>query len=356
MKVMNLMIKKIVLAGFEEVWSCEESLSGLRAYIAVHSTRLGPALGGIRMFPYESAQLALADACRLARAMTYKAAAAHLRLGGGKAVILGDPEKDKTEALLEAMGAFIDTLGGRYIAAKDAGIVTSDLIRIYDRTTHVAGLPASLGGSADPSPWTAAGILEGIKACVNEEKGEVSLKGLKILIQGVGHVGYELAQLLYKEGTVLYISDPSAKALEKATQSFPAEAVHPASLFSRRYDIYSPCAMGHAINDAVINRLSCRIIAGGANNQLEDEDRHGKELARLGILYAPDYVINAGGIINIYVKDILKKEDPMPWIRRIGTFLTEIFEASRRDFLDPAKAANIYTEEILARGTVSDPF
>ena len=326
---------------------CVDPDSGLRAFIAIHNTRLGPALGGIRMLPYVDEGKALKDVMDLARAMTYKAAAARLKLGGGKAVIIGNPFVEKTKALLKAMGKFVNQLKGRYIAAKDAGIAMADLVEIAMETKYVTGLPEEMGGSGDPSPWTALGIVEGIRASVEQKLKRSDLKGLCVAIQGVGAVGFELAELLHKEKVKLVISDTNPEALERVRRTFKAEVAAPEKIHSVVAEIFSPCALGGVINDGTIRELGASIVAGGANNQLSDEIKHDRELLKRGILYAPDYVINAGGLINIYVRDILKKKDPLPWIRKIREDLKEIFDYASRKKMGTNQAANELTEKLL---------
>ena len=341
-------IKKIQKAGFEEIVGCVDPDSGLRAFIAIHNTRLGPALGGIRMLPYGDEEKALKDVMDLARAMTYKAAAARLKLGGGKAVIIGNPLVEKTTVLLKVMGQFINQLKGRYIAAKDAGIALADLVEIAKETKYVTGLPEAMGGSGDPSPWTALGILEGIRASVAQKFKRGDLKGLRVAIQGVGAVGFLLAQLLHKENMKLVISDTNPEVLERARRTFKAEVAAPEKIHSVEAEIFSPCALGGAINDGTVRELVAPIVAGGANNQLADEIKHDRELFKRGILYAPDYVINAGGLINIYVRDILKKKDPLPWIRKIREDLREIFDHAFEKKMGTNQAANELTEKLFA--------
>ncbi len=334
-------------AGFEEVVLGFDPESGLRAIIAIHSTKLGPALGGIRMLPYADEEAALKDVLLLARAMSYKAAAAHLKLGGGKAVIIGDPVIRKTVPLLRAMGQFVNQLQGRYIAAKDAGITTDDLVEISKVTKYVTGLPKSMNGSGDPSPWTAIGILEGIRACVEEQMGRIRLQGLTAAIQGVGHVGFSLAELLHEKKVRLIISDTNVELLQRAQKNFNAEVVAPDEIYSVKADIFSPCALGGIINDETTPKLQCSIIAGGANNQLADETKHDEALLKRGILYAPDYIINAGGLINIYSRDILKEKDSLPRIQKIHDNLVGIFHVAREKKIGPAQAANQMTETFL---------
>ena len=341
-------IRKLRQPHFEEVWECFDKPSKLTAIVAIHDTRRGPALGGIRMYPYPSKKQALEDALRLAKAMTFKAAAFQLKLGGGKAVIMGDPEKEKTPSLLKAMGRFIDRLKGRYIAAKDSGITVDDLVKVASETEYVAGLPESMGGSDDPSPWTALGVLEGIHACMEEKFGKASLRDRRIVIQGVGHVGFALARLLHQEGAKLILSDVNRNLLERAKKAFQAETVSPGKVYDVRADIFSPCALWGMINDQTVGRLRPKIVAGGANNPLADELAHDQLLYEKEILYAPDYVVNAGGLINIYVRDILKRKDPLPMIKKIRDKLLEIFKLSRKIGIPPGQAAEFLTKKNLA--------
>lgn len=341
-------IRKLRQPHFEEVWECYDKPSKLRAIVAIHDTRRGPALGGIRMYPYPSEKQALEDALRLAKAMTFKAAAFQLKLGGGKAIIRGDPEKEKTSSLLKAMGRFIDRLKGRYIAAKDSGITVDDLVEVASETEYVVGLPESMGGSDDPSPWTALGVLEGIRACMKEKFGKASLRGRRIVIQGVGHVGFALARLLHQERAKLILSDVNRNLLQRAKKAFQAETVSPGKVYDVPADIFSPCALWGVINDRTVGRLRPKIVAGGANNPLADERAHDQLLYEKEILYAPDYVVNAGGLINIYVRDILKRKDPLPMIKKIREKLLEIFKLSRTIGIPPGQAAEFLTKKNLA--------
>ncbi len=334
-------LKKCQLPGFEESVTCHDEESGLQAVIVIHETRSCPALGGIRMHPYVSAKDAVEDAMLLAKAMTYKARAANLKLGGGKAVIIGDPRGSKNARLLRAMGQFVNHLGGRYIAAKDAGITTDDLVEIATETSYVTGLPESMGGSGDPSPWTARGILEGMRAYLKEKFGRTDFRGLRVAIQGVGHVGLALAELLHQEEANLIVSDTNAKLLEYPRKILKAKTVDPDRIYDFEADIFSPCAMGGIINDDTVNRLRCNIIAGGANNQLVDETKNSRRLDEREILYAPDYIINAGGLINIYVRDILKQDDSTPWIDKIRDRLAKVFALSKEKKISTAQAAEL---------------
>lgn len=286
-------------AHHEQVMFCHDAESGLDSIIAIHDTTLGPALGGTRMWPYRSTHEALIDVLRLSEGMTYKAAVADLELGGGKAVIIGDSKRDKTPELLRAHGRFVDTLGGRYITAEDVGIGVEDMEYVYEKTRHVTGIRSSPQGSGDPSPVTAYGVYNGIKASCLRKLGSDDLKGIKVAVQGAGHVGYYLCEGLAADGAVITICDIDEERVQKVVDDFGAAPVEPDAIYDVECDVFAPCALGAIVNDATLRRLRCQIVAGGANNQLE-ENRHGDALDAKGILYAPDYVINAGGLINVY--------------------------------------------------------
>ncbi len=283
----------------EQVVICSDPKVGLRAIIAIHNTALGPALGGTRMWPYKSEEEAMRDVLRLSRGMTYKAAVAGLNLGGGKAVIIGDPSKDKSEALFRAYGRFVEGLGGRYITAEDVGTDIQSMEWVRMETKYVTGISRALGGSGDPSSVTALGTYMGMKACAHKQYGSDSLKGRKIAIQGAGHVSSYLANLLKKEGAKLYITDIYEDKVKNIVDETGATAVKPDEIYGLDVDIFSPCALGGIINSETIPALKCNIIAGCANNQLDDEEIHGQMLIDREIMYAPDYVINAGGLINV---------------------------------------------------------
>ncbi len=283
----------------EQVVLCSDPGSGLRAIIAIHDTTIGPALGGLRMWPYQNESEALTDVLRLSRGMTYKAALSGLNLGGGKAVIIGDPHKDKSEALFRAFGRYIDGLGGRYITAKDVGINVQDMEWVHAETKYVTGIPKILGGSGDPSPVTGYGVFMGMKACARKVYGSDSLEGKRVAIQGAGQVASFLADYLSQEGAKLFISDIYEEKAKKVAGRTKAEVVDPDEIYSLDADIFSPCALGGVINDETIDQFRVDIIAGGANNVLDDEEKHGQMLLDRGIIYAPDYVINAGGLINV---------------------------------------------------------
>jgi leucine dehydrogenase len=294
-------ITEIQVDGYEKVVRCQDPESGLHALIAIHDTTLGPALGGMRMWPYASEDEALFDVLRLSRGMTYKSAVAETGLGGGKSVILGDPKTAKSEALFLAMGRFVDSLGGKYITAEDMNIGIPDLEVVRRETKWVTGLKRSEGSSGNPSPYTAEGCLIGLRAVAEELDGSTSLEGKKVVIQGVGAVGGALAVLLKEAGAEVTICDINEARVEELCKEYGFNSVKDADHLDVECDIYAPCARGAGLNDETIPRLKCRAVAGCANNQLL-EARHAQDLRDRGILYAPDYVINAGGIINVAVE------------------------------------------------------
>jgi leucine dehydrogenase len=283
---------------YEQVVFFHDSASGLRAIVSIHSTTLGPALGGTRFYPFRSDREALRDVLRLSRGMTYKAAAAGLDLGGGKAVIVGDPKRIKSEELLRAYGRFIETLGGRYITAEDIGTNQDDMNMIRRETRYVTGVAPELGGSGDPSPVTAYGVFLGLRACAEEAWQEHRLAGRRVAVQGLGKVGYHLVKHLVEEGASVVAADVDVDAVARCVRDFGVETADPEKIHALDCDVFAPCAMGGVINDETIPDLKCRVVGGSANNQLEGPE-HGEALAKLGILYAPDYVINAGGLINV---------------------------------------------------------
>lgn len=324
--------------GHKKIVYCSDPETGLRAIIAIHDTTLGPALGGTRMWAYKTEKDALQDVLRLSKAMTYKSSIAGLNLGGGKAVIIGDSRKDKSEALLRKFGRFIKNLNGEFITAEDVGTNPRDMEYIRMETQHVTGVPETIGGSGDPSPITALGVFMGIKACVKEYYGNDSLTGKSIIVQGTGHVGEKLIKLLRDENAKVYASDINDDAVGQIAKKYGAQAVSNNSIFDIDADIYAPCALGATINSETIKRLKCNIIAGSANNQLEDEPVHGRMLLEKGVLFAPDYVINAGGIINCY-------SELMGFSKKRTMQLTENIYEATRNVLTLSKAENISTIE-----------
>src|ERR687894_2999365 len=331
--------EKLAEYRYEQLVFCHDKATGLRAIIAIHDTTLGPALGGCRMYPYMSEEDAIVDVLRLARGMTYKAAASGLNLGGGKSVIIGDPE-DKSEELLRSFGRYIETLGGRYIVAEDVGTSTEDMEHIRIETSHVVGVDVTHGGSGDPSPFTALGVLHGMRACAEEVFGSSSLEGRTVAVQGLGHVGYHLGELLHEEGARLFVTDLHEEVVERAVKEFGAKPVEPDEILTIPCDILAPCALGAVVNDISLPNFRCSIIAGSANNILL-EARHGVALAERGILYAPDYVINAGGLIN--VADELEGYDKTRATKRVARIydsVKSIIAISKRDKVPTNVAAD----------------
>lgn len=336
--------------GHERVLFCSNPDVGLQAIIAVHSSVLGPGLGGVRMWPYNTLEEAVTDVLRLSRGMTYKAAAAGLNLGGGKAVIVGDPKKDKTEALFRAFGRYVDSLNGLYITAEDVGTDMEDMEVIQHETRWVTGVSPEMGGGGDPSPVTAFGVLQGIKAAVHNAFGEDSLASRSVAVQGLGNVGFNLARFLRDEGAKVFAADIDAEATARAQEELGAEIVPVGEILETECDVVAPCALGAALNDKTIPRLRCRIVAGAANNQLADEHRHGQELHERGILYAPDYVINAGGLINVYNELVgYNREVAMRMARGIYANMARVFEVSRSQSIPTALAAGHLAEERIRR-------
>ncbi len=332
----------------EEVVFFSDKHSGLRAIVAIHNTTLGPALGGCRMYPYESSEQALNDVLRLSRGMTYKAAVAGLNLGGGKAVIIGDPKKNKNEILFRAFGRFVQGLGGRYITAEDVGTSVMDMEWVRMESKYVTGISRALGGSGDPSPVTALGTYRGMKACAEKVFGTQSLKGLRIAVQGLGHVGYYLVRHLHDEGAKLIVSDIDSERVRKVINEFGAESVEGDKIYSADVDIFAPCALGAIVNDSTIPQFKCKIIAGAANNQLADEVRHGHMLIEKKIVYAPDYVINSGGLINVYNElEGYNQEKALSQAKGIYDIVKNILELSERESIPTYAASNKIAEERL---------
>lgn len=330
--------------GFEQLVFCHDKTSGLKAIIAIHDTTLGPALGGTRMWNYENEDDAILDVLRLSRGMTYKAAAAGLNLGGGKAVIIGDSKTQKTEELWRAFGRFVQSLNGRYITAEDVGTAVQDMDYVSLETDYVTGVSKAKGSSGDPSPKTAYGTFRGMQACAQEVWG-TDLKDKVVSVQGIGHVGWYLCEYLHEAGAKLIVTDINQEAIQRAQETFGAEAVAPDAIYDVQCDIFAPCALGAVVNDDTINRLKCKVIAGAANNVLA-EDRHGDMLEEKGILYAPDYVINAGGLMN--VADELNgynEERAMATVSTIYDNIAKVIEIAKRDNIPTYKAADRMAEE-----------
>ncbi len=284
----------------EQLVFCTDHATGLKAIIALHNTTLGPGMGGTRMWNYSSEEDAVRDVLRLSRGMTFKNAIAGLNIGGGKAVIIGDARKIKNEALMRRFGRFVDSLGGRYWTAEDVNMSTRDMEYVRMETKYVAGIPQSMGGSGDPSPVTAYGVYMGMKASAKKVYGHDGLKGKRVLVQGAGHVGSYLIDYLVKEEAVVSVSDIFEDKIAPITTKHKVKVVDPDAIYEADMDIYAPCALGATLNDETIGKLKCAIVAGGANNQLDQEERHGSMLKEQGIVYAPDFLINSGGITNVY--------------------------------------------------------
>ncbi len=334
----------------EHVAFYHDDEAGLSAIIAVHNTNLGPALGGCRMWPYINSSEALTDVLRLSKGMTYKAAMANLELGGGKSVIIGDPRKAKTPEMMRAMGRFVDSLGGKYFTAEDSGIAVSDLATMAEESDYIAGVKAHYhynGEEADgnPAPSTAYGVFVGVRASV-EYALKSDLKGVKVAIQGMGHVGYRLAKHLHEAGAQLFVTDIYPEGVEKAVAELGATAVAPEEIYSLDVDVIAPCAMGASINDETLPAIKARVIAGAANNQLAREEM-GELLRERGILYAPDYVINAGGVIDIFHqrKESSSNEAMREHIEQIGTTLKAIYARAEEEATATNRIANTMAEE-----------
>jgi len=330
--------------GHEQVVFCYDRASGLKAIIAIHDTTLGPALGGVRMWPYGSEEEALTDALRLSRGMTYKNAVMGLDFGGGKAVIWGDPKTDESEELFRAFGKFVQSLGGRYVTAEDVGTTVEDLRYVLMETEYAVGR-AEVSG--DPSPVTAFGVYRGIKACARWVFGSEDLAGKRVAVQGLGKVGFSLCRHLHEEGARLVVSDIDEAAVQRAVKEFGAAPAGAAEIYDADADIFAPCALGGVLNDETIPRLKCRIVAGSANNQLK-EPRHGDMLRARGILYAPDFVINDGGVLNVAEEWAEGGYDRDRALQRVGGIydkLLKVFQIADARQISTGRAADLLAEE-----------
>jgi leucine dehydrogenase len=335
--------EKIQADDYEQIVFCHDAKVGLKAIIALHNTALGPATGGCRMWNYRNEEEALTDVLRLSKGMTYKNAISNLSLGGGKSIIIGELSQ-KTPELLRRFGEFVETLKGRYITAKDVGIDSNDLKIIKSRTSHILGIEGEANTSGDPSPVTAWGVYHGMLACAEKAFGAKSLKGLHIALQGLGAVNYHLLKYLQKEGADLTACDINPQAVERARQEFGLKVVGPEGIYDTSCDIFSPGALGAVINPQTIPRLKCKVVAGTANNQLATES-DGEELRKRGILYAPDYAINAGGVINIsHERDGYDRERAYAHVAKIYETIKNILEVSERDHLPANLVANQLAE------------
>ncbi len=342
----NPIISQMSTMGHEQVLFCNDSITGLKAIIAIHNTVLGPALGGTRMWAYSNEMEALNDVLRLSKGMTYKNSISGLNLGGGKAVIIGDARTMKSEALFRRFGKFVESLAGNYITAEDVGISPSDMNWVNMETNHVAGLP---GKSGDPSPVTAYGVYMGMKACAKVQFGSDSLEGKTIAVQGVGHVGEYLVKHLAAEKANVVITDIHEETLKRVANQYGVKVVAPSEIYDVPMDIYAPCAMGATINDETLSRLKCSIISGAANNQLAIEQKHGLEVMNRGIIYAPDYTINAGGVINCFSEvEGLSSEWAHTKAGEIYTTILNIIHRSKEANIPTYQIANKMAEERIA--------
>ena len=345
--------------GHEQIVFCNDEATGLKAIIGIHNTTLGPSMGGCRMWAYDSEEEAVTDVLRLSRGMTLKSSVAGLNLGGGKAVIIGDPKKLKSEAFLRRFGRFVDSLGGRYVTAEDVNMSTRDMQYIHMETDYVTGLPDNMGGGGDPSPVTAYGTYMGMKAAAKKTYGSDSLEGRKIAVQGVGQVGKFLVEHLVKENAEVTITDISEEKLNQVAKENNVKVVSLEEIYDVEMDIFAPCALGSSVNDSTIERLQCSIIAGGANNQLANEVKHGEILMDREITYAPDFVINAGGIMNVYLDYLgeYSRERAYSMAESIYGTTLDILELSQAERIAPQEAAiHIALDRIEQVGRVKLPF
>ena len=341
-------VEMMTQMNHEQLVFCNDKETGLKAIIAIHDTTLGPALGGTRMWNYDCDNDAIIDVLRLSRGMTFKAAITGLSLGGGKAVIIGDPSTLKTEALMRKFGEYVNSLGGKYITAEDVGMSASDMVHVKKETDFVTGIPVEMGGGGDPSPVTAFGVYMGMKASAKYKWGSDDLNAKKILVQGVGHVGENLVKHLTEEGADVFINDINIANLKRVSEFYNCQTVEGNLIYDLDVDIYSPCALGATINDTTIEQFKCEIVAGAANNQLLNEDKHATMLQENGILYAPDFLINAGGLINVYSEiNGYDREKAIARTRKIYDTTLEIFSKSEEENITTHQAAlKLATERI----------
>ena len=339
--VKNLkVIEMMTDMNHEQLVFCNDKETGLKAIIAIHDTTLGPALGGTRMWNYDCDNDAIIDVLRLSRGMTFKAAITGLSLGGGKAVIIGDSSTQKTEALMRKFGKYVNSLGGKYITAEDVGMSAADMVHVKKETDFVTGIPIEMGGGGDPSPITAFGVYMGIKASAKYKWGSDDLNAKKILVQGVGNVGESLVKFLADEGAYVLINDINKANLKRVSELYNCQTIGGNLIYDLDVDIYSPCELGATINDITVEQFKCEIIAGAANNQLLNEDKHANKLKENNILYAPDFLINAGGLINVYSEiNGYDKEKAIAETRKIYNTTLEIFSKSEEENITTHQAA-----------------
>lgn len=348
-------ITQLDIPGYQKVARAECDETGLLAFIAVHDTTLGPALGGMRLWKYQDEDAALTDVLRLSRGMTFKSSVARTGLGGGKSVIVASAEQ-KCPELFEAMGRFVDSFEGKYITAEDVNVGVDDLLSVQKTTKFVTGLPEEQGGSGNPSPATARGCYVGMKAAAKEAFGDVSLAGKVVALQGVGSVGFTLGKHIVDEGGKLIVCDLSQANVDRAVNELGATVVGLDEIYDVDCDIYAPCALGATLNDETIPRLKCKVVAGAANNQLLDEDKHAAALKERGIVYAPDYVINAGGIINVSLELEEGGYDFPAAVRKIDNIheaLLSVFETARAKDITTHEAAQAVAEANLAEAAAT---
>ena len=333
-------------AGHQQVAYCRNEALGLEAIIAIHDTSLGPAIGGCRMAPYAGEDQALADVLRMSRGMSYKTACAGINLGGGAAAIIGDPAEHKTEALLRSFGQFIESLNGRFIGSTDMGTTSDDMDVVNMETDHVCGVGQHYGGSGDPSPVCAWGVFYGMKAAVAKLQGAENLAGQRVAVQGCGSVGYHLCRYLHDDGVDLVVADVDAAASERVANEFEAVVVGVDEIYEQDVDVFSPCAVGGVLNTDTIPRIKARIVCGSAINQLADDDRDARMLHEAGVLYAPDFVVNAGGLISVYTEiHAAPREKAMRDTENIGAALTRIIELAWAEGLHMSTAASRAAEQ-----------
>ncbi|MGV3545894.1 MAG: Glu/Leu/Phe/Val family dehydrogenase [Pedobacter sp.] len=335
-------LEQLSQSGHKKVVFCNDPTTGLKAIIAIHDTTLGPALGGVRMWNYNTEAEALEDVLRLSKGMTYKAAIAGLNVGGGTAVIIGDSRRQKTEALMRSFGRFVKNLNGEFIAGEDVGTTVRDMEYIRMETQHVTGVPESLGGAGNPAPYSAKGVYLGIKACVKEVFGTDELAGRSVVVQGTGNVGEHLVELLRNDNVEVYVTDINEERMRVIARKYKAKAIEADKIFNIGADIYAPCALGATVNDKTLKTMKFAIIAGSANNQLADEKVHGQILHDKGILYAPDYLINAGGIISCY-------SELTGFGKKRTIQLTENIYEATREVIKLSKSENIPTNLAASR-------
>lgn len=338
--------EKLYRMGHEEVIFFSDPAVNLKAIVAIHDTTLGPALGGTRIWNYASDEEAIEDALRLSRGMTYKNSISGLNLGGGKAVIIADPKVDKSEAFFRSYGRFIHSLNGRYITAEDVNTTVEDIMHIFKETPYVAGVSMEDGGSGNPSPWTALGVYRGMQAAAEYVYGNKSLKGKIVALQGAGSVGTFLAKHLDNEGAKIFFTDINPMNIERLKREVPsATLVNPEEIYDVAADIYAPCALGATINDETIHRLKVKIVCGAANNQLK-ENRHGDMLKEKGILYAPDYLVNGGGVMNVSLEfDGWTKEKAEKMVNTIFEATLNVFKVASKENIPVYKATDLIAEQ-----------